>query len=108
MSILAITTTLTAETDVTDLNELAERLDAVHDSLTGNASVMSADLVTDGGHAIHAFVNFISEAGEQPEDTAARGEAIMQEAFKIGKIATKDSGNGAASIAMSRRAFALA
>lgn len=107
MNILAINTTLTAETEVADLNELAARLDVVHENLTANSAIKSADLVADGGHAIHALVSFFAEEGEAPEDTAARGDKIMNEAFLLGKITTNEGPAAQSSIVVQQREFAL-
>lgn len=81
MNILTIESVLTSEGHAPDVSTLGDRVDAMHDVLTSDPTVLSADIVTVGGSEIHFLISITSVDDEDQGDTEARVDQLLGEAF---------------------------
>lgn len=86
MNILTIESVLTAEAEVQDLDELANRIDSMHDALTVDPTVLSVDIVTTGGSSIEFLLRAASLEEESLDDAKSRVEHLIHQAFEAAHI----------------------
>lgn len=91
MNILTIESILTADTEVVDVEELATRIDIMHDALTADETVLSADIITTGGSKIHFLLMVSGLEGEDEPSAHARVDALVKHAFDMASIETTQS-----------------
>ena len=95
MNILTIESMLQSDGHVGDLEKLGDRIDSMHDTLTADSTVVSADIVADGGDTIHFLVSILSVDGENQDDTEARLDGLLNAAFSAAHIEVTTAGKGA-------------
>lgn len=91
MNVLTVESVLTAEAEAPTAEELSTRIDAMHDVLTADPSVLSADIITTDGEKIHFLLSIVGSDSEDEDDLSQRADAMIMEAFKAAEIATSEA-----------------